>query len=315
MPKISDLFEISSGSNLALNALKQVEPGRGVPFVSRTEKNNGVSAYVATKKGAILSPSGAITVALGGSVLETFLQPEPFYTGRDIAVLTSKAYMSDEAKLFYCACIRANKYRFNYGRQANRTIGSLDLPVFTSQCSGLVDSVATNLQKPKGASTVKLDEREWHPFTLGELFTIKKGKRLTKADQEPGSTPFVSATSINNGVSTHISAAPIHTKGTISVPYNGSVGEAFYQDEDYWCSDDVNVLYPIGFELTREIGLFLSSVVRHEKYRFNYGRKWNLESMKSTAINLPATMVDGAPFPDFDFMTTYIQSLAFSSQI
>ena len=31
--------------------------------------------------------------------------------------------------LFYCVCLRANKYRYNYGRQANRTLKDIMLPV------------------------------------------------------------------------------------------------------------------------------------------------------------------------------------------
>jgi len=39
--------------------------------------------------------------------------------------------MSVEQKLFFCACIRANKFRFNYGRQANKTLRELIIPDIT----------------------------------------------------------------------------------------------------------------------------------------------------------------------------------------
>ena len=59
---------------------------------------------------------------------ETFLQTEPFYSGRDLFYLQPKAELTVEQKLFYCMCIRANKFRFNYGRQANKTLRGLLVP-------------------------------------------------------------------------------------------------------------------------------------------------------------------------------------------
>jgi len=100
----------------------------GINFVSRTSKNNGVSGKVRIIKNINPMPDGVITVAGGGSVLETFLQISPFYSGRDLYCLTSKIPLSNAEKLYYCTCIKANKYRYNYGRQANKTLRSLLVP-------------------------------------------------------------------------------------------------------------------------------------------------------------------------------------------
>ena len=124
--KISDLFDVAYGHSLELNRLKKTADG--VNFVSRTANNNGVSARVATAPDIEPMEAGKLTVALGGSVLETFVQPEPFYTGFHIFCLTPLIEMSLEQKLYYCMCIRANKYRYNYGRQANRTLRDIMVP-------------------------------------------------------------------------------------------------------------------------------------------------------------------------------------------
>jgi hypothetical protein len=127
--KVSDLFDVVYGSNLELNAL-ELDPD-GVNFVSRTAQNNGVSAKVKMVSGEEPIEAGMLTVAGGGSVAETFLQPEPFYSGRDLFYLRPKVPMSVEQKLFFCMCIRANKFRFNYGRQANKTLPALLIPDIT----------------------------------------------------------------------------------------------------------------------------------------------------------------------------------------
>lgn len=170
---------------------------------------------------------------------------------------------------------------------------------------------------------MKLNTKEWKEFVLGDLFVIKKGKRLTAADQEDGNNNYVGAIDSNNGIANHIGQEPIHEGNTISLSYNGSVGEAFYQKDPYWATDDVNALYSRYEGFNEAIGLFIATVLRQEKYKFSYGRKWTLENMKTTIIRLPVLFnEDGSIFvdptmkycakgyvPDWDWMEAYIKSL------
>jgi hypothetical protein len=57
-----------------------------------------------------------------------FLQPAPFYTGFHVMVLKPIAPMSNQEKLWWAMCITANRFRFGFGRQANRTLKDLVLP-------------------------------------------------------------------------------------------------------------------------------------------------------------------------------------------
>ena len=95
---LSELFDVKYGVNLELNALEKSH--KGINFVARTAKNNGVSAHVKRLPYVKPIPAGTISVACGGSVLESFLQSEPYYSGRDLFYLTAKTEMSDELKLF-----------------------------------------------------------------------------------------------------------------------------------------------------------------------------------------------------------------------
>ncbi len=100
----------------------------GINFISSQDKNNGVVAKVQECEGIKKYPAGIITVPLKGSVLMAHLQPEPCYVAHQIAVLTPRKPMTKQAKLFYCLCIQKNAYRFNYGRQADKTLKNLVLP-------------------------------------------------------------------------------------------------------------------------------------------------------------------------------------------
>ncbi len=313
MIKISDLFKVKYGVNLELNQLKL--SSNGINFVSRTAKNNGVSARVKMMPNVEPIPAGTISVAGGGSVMESFLQTKPYYSGRDLYYLTPLIELTDQQKLFYCACLRANKYRFNYGRQANRTLKDLRIPSLEDIPDWVNKEDITRFDNAKVPFTYgvmkSFDVRSWKEFDYESIFQIKKGKRLTKLNMIVGDTPYIGAIDSNNGYRQFIQQKPIHDGNTITVSYNGSVAEAFYQPQPFWATDDVNVLYP-KFQMNKYCALFLCTVIRKEKYRFNYGRKWHMERMNVSKIKLPVAK-DGQP--DFEYMENYIKSLSFSSQI
>lgn len=228
MIEVQALFDVKYGVNLELNAM--VMDPSGIAFVSRSSRNNGVVARVAKISSKAPIAAGTISVAGGGSVMASFLQPEPYYSGRDLYYLTAKVALSDAQKLFYCACLWANRYRFSYGRQANRTLGSLLVPE-VSELPDWVNDTDVAMYNGMDAPLVRnpplaLDTTGWRPFSLGELFEIKKGKRLTSRERSVGSTPYIGAIESNNGVSAFIGQEAIHEGNTISPGSTGRVGVA-----------------------------------------------------------------------------------------
>lgn len=162
------------------------------------------------------------------------------------------------------------------------------------------------------ASTGSLSPDKWVAFQYDALFDIKKGRRLTKSNMTEGTTPFIGAIDSNNGYRQYVSVKPNHESNTITVNYNGNgVAEAFYQSYPFWASDDVNVLYP-KFTLNSYVAMFICALIRKEKFRFSYGRKWHLDRMKQAILRLPVTS-NGQP--DWAFMENYIKSLPHSGSI
>ena len=144
---IKDLFEVVYGVNLELNKLEQSSDG--INFVSRTSTNNGVSAKVNIIRDVKPQPHGTISVSGGGSPCEAFVQLENYYSGRDLYVLYPKENFSTEVLTFYCTCIRMNKYRFNYGRQTNRTLPNLIVPMHTNYSDWIQKSALTKKNEVK----------------------------------------------------------------------------------------------------------------------------------------------------------------------
>lgn len=330
-----------------------------INFVSRTANNNGVSDVVDEISGVTPYPANSVTVALGGSIGSCYLQTKPFYTGQNVSVLLFNADVPNNAKLFITTMFMNEcKYKYvAFGRELNvhiRNDFTLYLPIkynedntpvidenktysdegYIPDWQFMEDYIKSLHHKPittkvNNSNISELNIQGWTWFSLGKLFDIRKGKRLTSADQEEGNNNYVGAIDSNNGIANHIGQAPIHEANTISLSYNGSVGEAFYQSEPYWATDDVNALYSRYSGFNKQIGLFMTTVIRQEKYKFSYGRKWTLENMNNTNIKLPIqrdnngnpviddnrTYSDNGYIPDWQYMEDYINSLPYSDRI
>jgi hypothetical protein len=127
--KVSEIFDIRYGHSLELNRLEQVPSAEGIPFVSRKSGDNGIAAYVKEIAEIEPAPAGELTCALSGNgVLSTFVQEKAFYTAFHVACLKPKLKLSKAELLYYCMCIKANRYRYSYGRQANRSLKDIHVP-------------------------------------------------------------------------------------------------------------------------------------------------------------------------------------------
>lgn len=108
---MSGIFNVASSRDPLVNLLSDGK----TPYVSSTEFNNGVSAYVD------LPPANAgnvLTVNRGGSVGKTFYQAESFLaTPVDVRILEPKFSLNKFVALFLTVIIEREKYRFNYSRK------------------------------------------------------------------------------------------------------------------------------------------------------------------------------------------------------
>lgn len=157
----------------------------------------------------------------------------------------------------------------------------------------------------------KIDTSGWKKFLVGKLFDVVKGTRLTKANMIPGDIRFIGSSAMNNGCTAMVgNTENMHPANTITVCYNGSVGETFYQDQPFLASDDVNVLYP-KFDMTKEIALFIAPLIKSVSARYNYVDKWKQEEMIAGAIKLP---VDLSGEPDWAYMNEYMSAVMRESE-
>jgi len=290
-----------------------------IPLVSSGKENNGIIAFVEDEK-ARLWEENTLTIDMFGKV---FYQESPYFAvshGR-VNILLPKISMTKGCLQFIgCAIekVASQKYAFNEMCTGTKVLknniklpstpdGAPDWAYMESYMANLETKVAkslTLLHAAKNAEKKKVDTRGWGSFALGTLFNIVKGKRLTKAEMKSGETPFIGSSALNNGCTAMIgNDKNQHPENTITVCYNGSVGETFYQDQPYIASDDVNVLYP-KFTMNRQIALFIVPLIKGVSSRYDYIDKWKKEAMEADKIYLP---VDKNGDPDWDYMEEYMK--------
>lgn len=315
---MQEIFDIQYGHSFDLNKLKQTK--NGINFVSRTAKNNGISAIVEKNNIEPIKP-WTITVSLGGSVLEAFLQPFPYYTGYHIFCLTEKYSLTKAQKLFYCMCIRANKYKYSYGRQANRTLKNLLVPS-VEEIPDWVNDV--DLSRFDGVDHSAINKQVEIPYfkeltNISSLFKIVNG--ISVAGLVEQESPFKDSVMYVRPASTHlrtlrsfiakdcVDASKLFPKGSLFVSTNGEGSHtySYVSTSEFVPNSDVSVLIPKK-PMSLELKLFYARCITANRYLFSYGRK--PKGSKLQSIKVPLLSIDQEKE-----IERFIQSLAYSKNL
>lgn len=153
---------------------------------------------------------------------------------------------------------------------------------------------------------LSLKDKEWNPFLVTELFsTIQRGKRLKSEDHIPGEMPYVSSSSLGNGVDDFVS----NTKNVrifadcLSLANSGSVGTCFYEPFSFVASDHITHLK--NEKYNKHHYLFLATILNRLSQKYNFNREINDNRISRERILLPVGE-DGKP--DFIFMENYTKN-------
>ena len=329
------VFKISFGNKFDLNKMTE-SPNTDIAFVSRTSSNNGVSGWVEAVEGVTPYPAGCLTVALGGSIGATFVQPKQFYTGQNVAVLADITHEGDaltiEEKLFVAMLIRKEcESRFvAFGRELNKHIKedfTIRLPAISEEeidwktlreiSSGVLSAI---MVKTANIVSPFSDTGTWKRFKLEELFETNENGKLPRGkvhskDKLPEGTDFfyVGAKKRDNGIMYRCGYDEgLMSKGNCIVFIcngQGSVGYTNYVDTDFLASGDLALGY--NEKLNKYNALFLVTILDRERFKYSFGRKWG-RYLSETEVLLPA---DDKNEPDWRYMEEYIKSLPYGDKI
>jgi hypothetical protein len=296
--KLTDLFDVAYGSKLDANKTTSIQDG--INLVTRSRKHLGISGRVMKVEGLEPLEAGLITVSLGGSyLLSAFVQPEKFYTAQNIKVLRPKMPMTFNEKLFYCLCIKSNRFKYSsHGREANRSLDGLMIP-HRSEIHKWVNDASFLKSAVRDGHTYPMNSSEHSAglVRIKELFDVVNGvftsdiKKYSKDDEgdlisliRPSKTQFTSTVEfIRKSDVDEKYIFPAHTL-YVSTDGQGSHTYAYVSTAEFVPNSNVSVLLPKKV-LTLQEKLFYAHVISLNRWLFSYGRKPKGERLK--LINIP----------------------------
>lgn len=328
-----DVFTISRGKRL----VKLDQNIGNITYISSSKKNNGVDNY-------ILPPNfmkiykNALTLSNSGSVGYCFYHPYKFVASDHCTVIQikdKKIKLNNYIALFLKPIIESMKSKYNFAREINNDRLKKEkilFPVANGKnpdwkfMENYIKDLSKEIKYDNKTTenriikkAIKLTPKNWKEFKIKDIFNIQKGERLTVVDRTLGNTPLLTASSVNNGISSFIDYDIFKDKkrifeNKITVDMFCNV---FYQEFEYFSDDNIhtllfkNKLYKKYYK-NKYINLFLVSILKQLSRKYDYGRQVRLKRFEEEIISLPIT---NRKELDFEFMENYIKSLSYSLSI
>lgn len=315
--RICDIFIIKAGKRLTKSDMARGNK----PFIGATDNNNGITEFVSNTN--VSEDCNVLGVNYNGSVVENFYHPYTCIFSDDVKRFQTKQvqgnkyiYLFMKTVILQQKCKYAYGYKFNEKRMQKQ---SLLLPVdesgnpdyaFMEQyikereqqiIQNYIDYIGNNIQIEGGITP--LNQKDWKEFFVEDVVTILPGRDIYDAERIPGKTPYVSSSSVNNGICHFVNNANDTLEANcISVNRNGSVGFAFYHPYEALFSNDCRKLRP-KYE-SNYISLFIATQITAQRNKYSYGYKMGTARLKRQKIMLPTT--DNGT-PDYDYMEQYVR--------
>ena len=356
--RIDKIFDVYTGGDLIMSEIEEGD----IPIASNSAENNNIAAYTLPIKGRkLFDHTKSISIADRGKFW-AFIQPKDFYIATRVKALVCREYnmLNIYQLAFIVSVLNQESFKFTYGRNCCANLPNIyislpiqedcdNTPIFDNQkryseegyipdwiwmenyIKSLHHKPLTTKNKKK--STLQHNICNWQEFIVGNLFKVELSKGDIKIDDvDKGNVPLISSGENNNGIVGYIDKngdgkAEIFKGNKITIDM---FGNPFYQKDDFYAVSHgrVNILNP-KFELNETIGIFISSVIKKEQYKFSYGRAVYSTEAANMIIELPIQYnPDGTPFideakkysekgyvPDWNFMDNYIKSLPYGDRI
>lgn len=321
--KISDIFNLESENSISNS--QNLSNGH-YPLISARKMKNGVDSFIDTEK---VNNRHAITwnkQGDGGAGL-SFYQPTFFANKSTVFVLRPKLNMTKNQMLFIIPLL--NKYHdiFNHGYGLTRNrfdVLKIILPIdneknpdwdfmedyIRNKINKIVEKYkkySNHLISDASENEEDIISKEWEEFPIKEIFSeIQRGKRLRKEDHISGKNPYISSSSLKNGVDNYIcNEENVRIfQDCLTLANSGSVGTCFYQPFKFVASDHVTKLENNDFN--KYIYLFISTILCRLSDKYSFNREINNKRLEKEKIILP---VDDSGNPDYLFMENYMKQI------
>ena len=151
----------------------------------------------------------------------------------------------------------------------------------------------------------RVDTTTWKKFTIGDIFSIERGRRHKAQDRIDGDFPFYSASSENNGIIQYISNPISFYSNAIVVTI---FCDAFYAKGEFSASDDTTILK--NSNMSELAANFVCVSIKANKTKYDFKHKAFSGSIEKDTIKLPARKNSQGEFePDWKYMEDYMKNI------
>lgn len=327
------------------NATELLEDGNEIAYIGAKKSDNGVMRYV--KRVENLVSCGNCIVFIGdgqGSVGYSLYQPVDFI-GSTTLIVGYNEHLNPFNAAFLVSVLDMERFRYSFGRKYKKEVVAntkIQLPAIkleNGECTPdwqymedfIKDKIIPQLPKkaqkvwlqkydtkPQKQETMKLNTDAWKWFEVNEFCDMPyKAKAYNSnelqecAANDDNAILYVTRTDVNNGSKGFVindNFSDIEEGNAITI--GDTTSTIYYQSRKFICGDHMVVLRSKHFNIYT--GLFITSLLNRERFRYNYGRAFTMDIIYRTRIKLPVTP---SGEPDWQFMEDYIKSLPYSKNL
>lgn len=318
-------------TNSSIDGIRLIDDGeRSVPYITRSDANNGFARFVSTKNYEFGSDDGGC-ITVGLDTQTAFYQPHKFVTGQNVQVITGENISEDVAQFLVPILRQQMTAKFNWGGNG-ATLGrmkrlSVMLPV-TDSGEPDYEYMAEYTQQKRDTMLAKyrdyveariaelgevaeipaLDEKEWKPIFISSMFELVRGRENNMAMLEDGDTPLISAKANNNGLKGFVHNPKKIIAGqciTLNNDGDGGAGLAYYQPVNMALDSHVTALVPL-IDMSAFVMLFIAKCISGLHGFFGHGLSISNPRAKRLRIMLPVT---DSGEPDYEYMEQYAKNM------
>lgn len=320
---IKDIFLIENCKCSKVSSLSLGD----TPYVGATNRNNGVLSFVKKNEEFMTDGNCIAFICDGeGSIGYSIYKGEDFIGSTTVKVGRNEHLNKYNSMFITTISDRVrNKYNFGFKRNEKHLKKEiLQLPVdsegnpnwkfmedYIKQEQKEIAQKVISYYEQKMLETsfdlLGLEDVEWKEFNFNEIFRkIQRGKRLKKDDHIDGKTPYISSTSINNGLDQFIGNEDKvrKFKNNLTIANSGSVGSCFYHEYEYIASDHVTSL--TLDKADKYIYLFMATIIKRLEEKYSFNREINDKRIRKERFILPADK-NGNPY--WDYMSKFMKKL------
>src|SRR3989344_3138707 len=279
---IGKLFDIEYGQKEYENKEPlEGNDGNGI-LISSKGDDNGVFGFFDIED---YYKAPFITVPRVGTIGQAFAQEKDCSVDNNCMVLIPHKKLSKEELFQIAFQIRLNKWKYRYGRQITpERLATQKISLIKSKLS--YDKLSQKFLPEKSKKIKVLENKNVKLIKVNDLCNIQKKTALPQNALEENGTHYVTTTSKNNGISNFVNEEPNTKAKCLTVALNGSVGETFFQFDDFITSGD-NAVLTLKEKYNPYLLFYIGAMIKNHKWRYNYYRKLNLSKLKKMTIPTP----------------------------